>query len=80
LTLCHPINPFLVALQRPIDALRQRALANLPDTLAEAYSTQADYYRHDAEGAAGAVDEPWLLLAVASAKLAEEAKARSQLN
>ena len=32
------------------------------------------------EGAAGAVDEPWALLAMAWAKLALETKARSQLN
>ena len=32
--------------------------------------TQADYCRREAEGAAGAVDEPWVLLAMAWAKLA----------
>ena len=42
--------------------------------------TQADYCRREAEGAAGAVDEPWALLAMAWAKLALESKARSQLN
>ena len=42
--------------------------------------TQADYCRREAVGAAGAVDEPWVLLAMAWAKLALETKARSQLN
>jgi hypothetical protein len=47
------------------------------DRLAETYSTQADYCRHMAEEPSDALDEPWVLLAVAWTKLAEEAKARS---
>ena len=43
------------------------------DELAEAYSTQADYCRHEAEGPL----DPWMLLATAWTKLAEETKARS---
>ena len=43
------------------------------DELAEAYSTQADYCRHEAEGPL----DPWALLAAAWTKLAEETKARS---
>ena len=35
------------------------------DSLAETYSTQADYCRHMAEEPGGAFDEPWVLLAVA---------------
>jgi hypothetical protein len=50
------------------------------DELAEVYSTQADYCRHEAEGPGGAFDESWVLLAMAWTKLAEETKARSQLN
>ena len=48
------------------------------DTLAEAYSTHADYCRHKAEGAGGAFDDPWVLLAAAWTELAKETKARSR--
>ena len=47
------------------------------DSLAETYSTQADYCRHMAEEPDGAFDEPWVLLAAAWTKLADETKARS---
>jgi hypothetical protein len=48
------------------------------DKLAEEYSTHADYCRDMAEGAVGAFEEEWVLLAAAWAKLAKEAKARSR--
>ena len=47
------------------------------DRLAETFSTQADYCRHMAEEPDGAFDEPWVLLAAAWTKLADETKARS---
>ena len=49
------------------------------DELAEAYTTQADYCHHMAEGPGGTFDEPWVLLAAAWTKLAEETKARSRI-
>jgi hypothetical protein len=49
------------------------------DELAEAYSTQADYCRGMAEESGGTFDEPWVLLAAAWTKLAEETKARSRI-
>jgi hypothetical protein len=47
------------------------------DTLADTYSTQADYCRLMAEESGSAFDEPWMLLAAAWTKLAEKTKARS---
>jgi hypothetical protein len=49
------------------------------DELAQAYSTQADYCHHMAEGPGGTFDEPWALLAAAWTKLAKETKARSRI-
>jgi hypothetical protein len=49
------------------------------DQFAEAYRALAEYCRHQAEGADDAAEEPWVLLAVAWTKLAEEIKGRSRL-
>jgi len=60
-------------------ASRSHLPADRYGELAGAYSTLAEYCRRQAGEADDAVEEPWVLLAVAWTQLAEEVKARSRL-